>query len=190
MNNNYIIRKIKAGDADQFIKLGNLVWRSSYKDIFPEEVFNHMESRERMEKFKAGFSEQQLASDRIVCVAEVDGKLIGYFVGTFLSEYEHFKEKEYADLQAIYIHPDYQHIGLGKKFFDIFVNELRKRNIKNFAIGVLADNKKARKAYEKWGGILDNYTKQYVKLGVGYNEVFYTFETEKLKTDNIEVIKE
>jgi inosine/xanthosine triphosphate pyrophosphatase family protein len=43
-------------------------------------------------------------------------------------------------------------------------------------IGVLKDNHKARKVYEKWGGKLDNHEQPFVKLGVGYDEVFYTYE--------------
>ena len=41
--------------------------------------------------------------------------------------------------------------------------------------GVLKDNLKARAVYEKWGGVLDDYTQPIVKLGVGYDEVFYTY---------------
>lgn len=50
-------------------------------------------------------------------------------------------------------------------------------------IGVLKENDKARKVYEKWGGKLDKYTQPFVKLGVGYDEVFYTYE---LKGENHE----
>ena len=180
-NKNYIIRKTETKDAEQFVKLRNLVWRSAYAHIFPEEVFIQMESEEKIARFKAGFAEHQLAPDRITYVAELNGKLIGFFVGVFLSDYGYFKEKKYADLQAIYIHPDYQHIGLGREFFNIFVNELRERNIKNFVIGVLKDNKQARNAYEKWGGKLKDYSQPFVKLGKEYTEVFYTYDVSKIK---------
>ena len=41
---------------------------------------------------------------------------------------------------------------------------------------MLKNNAKGRAVYENWGGKLDDYTKSFVKLGVGYEEVFYTFE--------------
>ncbi len=44
-----------------------------------------------------------------------------------------------------------------------------------YVIGVLKDNKKARKVYESWGGKLSSYEESYVKLGIGYPEVFYTY---------------
>ena len=43
---NIIIRKVKSEDAEQYIKLGNLVWRIAYRHIFPEEVFIDRESKE------------------------------------------------------------------------------------------------------------------------------------------------
>ena len=48
-----------------------------------------------------------------------------------------------------------------------------------FVIGVLKDNHNAKKVYEKWGGKLDEYTQPFVKLGVGYDEVFYTYDLTK-----------
>ena len=48
-----------------------------------------------------------------------------------------------------------------------------------YVIGVLRDNYKARKVYEKWGGKLDEYVQPFVKLGVEYDEVFYTYNLEK-----------
>lgn len=48
-----------------------------------------------------------------------------------------------------------------------------------FVDGVLKDNHNARKVYEKWGGKLDEYTQPFVKLGVSYDEVFYTYDLTK-----------
>lgn len=177
---NYKIRKITADDADQFIRLGNLVWRSAYKNIFPEEVFVQRESEERIAKMKAGFAEHQLADDKITYVAEVDGEIVGYLSGALKSECEYFASQNCADLQGIYVHPNYQHIGIGKKFFDIFVWELKKRKARKFVIGVLQENKQARKAYEKWGGVLSEYVRPLLLKGDEYTEVYYIYDTDKL----------
>ena len=181
MNNEIKIRKVKAEDAEQWSKLQNLVWRYAYKDLLPESVFVEREKPERIAKIITGFAKHQLAEDRICYVAEVNTRLIGYVSGIVKSEYEHFGIKNYADLQAIYIHPNYQHCGLGKKFFNLFVDELKKRNLKRFVVGVLKDNLQARRAYEKWGGKLDVYTQPFIKDGVELTEVFYTYDIEKIK---------
>ena len=109
-------------------------------------------------------------------VAEIEGKIVGFVFGRMISHYEHFGERGYADLEAIYIHPDYQGLGMGNKFKQIFVDWAKSNGATKFVIGVLKDNHNARKVYEKWGGKLDEYTQPFVKLGVEYDEVFYTFD--------------
>ena len=47
---NVIIRKTKAGDAEQYIKLRNLIWKSTFGHIFPEELFVKMENPENISK--------------------------------------------------------------------------------------------------------------------------------------------
>lgn len=171
---NYTIRKARIEDAEQFVKLHCLVWRHAYKHIFPEEVFAKKEAK-IPEKIKS-WPNYHIHNDNVICyVAEIDNKLIGFMAGTYISEYEHYQD--FADLNGLYIHPDYQHIGLGKEFFDTFVNEIKKKNINRFMLGVLKDNYQARKAYEKWGGKLDTtYTLPYENSGVKTEEVFYIYE--------------
>ena len=78
----------------------------------------------------------------------------------------------YADLIALYIHPDYQHVGLGTRLKDVFVDWVMNSGASKFVIGVLKDNKKARSVYENWGGALDTYTFKYK----GLDEVFYIYD--------------
>ena len=173
----YKIRKVKIEDAEQYIKLTNLVWHSAYKDIFPKSVFERRESEKSINKMINGFAEYQINNpNHFSYIAEVNGEIIGLMSGAYLSEYEHFSSIKYADLQCLYIHPDYQHKGLGKKFFDLFVKEIARNGITKFVIGVLQDNKQARNAYEKWGGKLDTYTQPFVKDGKEYTEVFYMYD--------------
>ena len=39
------IRKLTVGDAEQYVKLHNIVWRHAYKHIFPETVFEDRDAR-------------------------------------------------------------------------------------------------------------------------------------------------
>ena len=173
--NNVLIRKAIAEDAEQYIRLKNLVWRNAYKDIFPEEVFLEMESKfaEKVEKFPSVFVND---NTKITCVAVSDGEIVGLMHGALKSKYDYFAENGFADLIALYIKPEYQHNGIGQKLKDEFEKWARQNGAKKFVIGVLKDNKKARKAYEKWGGKLDSHEQQFIRLGVGYSEVFYTYD--------------
>lgn len=172
---NFTIRQVKPEDAKEYIKLNNLVWRDAYKHIFPEEVFLQRESQ--LETKVKTFSDFVYNDDsQMVYVAEDKGKIIGFISGKILSEYEHYEALGYADLMAIYIRPDYQGLGIGTKFKDLFIEFLKLRGKNKFVIGVLKENYNARKVYEAWGGKLDTYSAPFVRLGVEYPEVFYTFE--------------
>ena len=117
--------------------------------------------------------------NQIVYVAEVDGKIVGLVVGRIGSGYEHFNKPGFSDLEAMYIHPDYQGYGIGSKFKNIFMEWAKSKGAIKFVLGVLKDNVNARKIYEKWGAKLDEHTQPFVKLGVGYDEVFYVYDLGK-----------
>ena len=169
-----IIRPTKIEDAEQHVKLGILVWRDAYKHIFPEDVFVEKE-KQAEEKIK-NFDVVKNDDFHMSYVAEVDGKIIGFIFGRKISRYQYFGDMGYADLEALYIHPNYQGLGIANKLKHQFIVWAKNNNIKEYVIGVLKDNHKARKIYEKWGGKLDNHEQPFVKLGVGYDEVFYTYE--------------
>lgn len=66
--NEYIIRPVRPEDAEQYFKLNNLVWRSAYKDIFPEEVFKNRESEKVINK-------EKLKDYSLLTKEEIDGFL-------------------------------------------------------------------------------------------------------------------
>ena len=109
-------------------------------------------------------------------VAESNGRVVGFIFGRIGSGYEHFNSLGYADLEALYIHPEYQGMGIASKFKDIFISWAKENGATKFVIGVLKENHKARKVYEKWGGMLDKFEQPFIKLGVPYDEVFYTYD--------------
>ncbi len=167
-----VIRPVKPQDAEQYIKLNNLVWRVAYKHIFPEEVFAERD-KQASQKIKDFASNVYNSDTHMVYVAEQGSKLIGFISGTLLSEYEHFAQKDYADLMALYIHPDYQGMGIASKLKKLFDTWVKDHGKTKYVIGVLKENLNARRVYEKWGCKLDKHSQPFVKLGVGYDEVFY-----------------
>ncbi len=175
---NYLIRKVKREDAEQTIRLINLVWNSAYKTILPKEYFDILNNEENISKKVKLFAKYQIEDENAICYVVESGKnIIGVMTGQFKSNNLPYAQQNIADLQSLYIHPNFQHKGIGKELFDIFVKEIRRKNIKKFVIGVFKDNIQARKVYEKWGGQLDDYTKPFVFQGVDYKEIFYIFLT-------------
>lgn len=176
---NYLIRKVKPDDAMEFIKLKNLVWRFAYKDIFPEEVFIKNESEEKISKLIAGFPEHICNNNsHFAYVAVADNNIIGLATGIIADKHPHFG-KNIADFVGLYIHPDYQGLGIASKFRELFESWLKENKIKKYIINVLASNKNARKVYESWGGKLSSYKETLNVLGAEYDLIFYTYELQR-----------
>ena len=95
--------------------------------------------------------------------------------GSITSSYEYFSY-EYADLIALYIDPKFQGNGIGTSFRKIFEKWAKENGDSKYVIGVLKDNLKARKVYESWGGKLSEHEQDFVKLDIGYPEVFYLYD--------------
>ena len=170
------IRKVKPEDARDWFVLGNKVWRDAYSHIFPEEVF--IEKDNQVEEKTKTFTDKMKNDDKnIAYVAEYNGEIIGIMRGSINSSYNHFNE--YADLIALYVDPKYQGLGIGSSFKNIFEQWAIENGATQYVIGVLKDNIKARKVYESWGGKLSEFEEYFVKLGVGYPEVFYTYDLQK-----------
>lgn len=174
LNETILIRKIKNSDAKQYIELIDSVWRDAYQNIFPEEVFIDREKQkeDRIKNFANKFHND---NNKLCYIAECNDIIIGAIYGSIKSTYEHFLEDDYADLVALYINPKYQGKGIGTKLKNIFEDWARKNGAKRYIIGVLKENIKARKIYEKWGGELDNWEQKFYRLNVGYDEVFYKY---------------
>lgn len=169
---NILIRKVNNDDAAFFIDFVTYVWKDAYKDILAEDVFLDMENRrdKRIEKFS---SKYYCGDDRICLIAFDDSKVVGIMFGRLVSGYPSFEE--FSDLEALYIDPKYQGMGIGSRLKNEFVSWAKEKGSSRFVIGVLKDNLKARKVYEAWGGSLSNKEHDFVLLNVPYKEVFYTY---------------
>ena len=174
--NSLIIRKVTPEDARNWFIFGNKVWRDAYAHIFPEEVF--IERDNLVEEKAKSFPDRMKNDDKnIAYVAEYDGNIIGIMWGSINSSYNHFNG--YADLIALYVDPKYQGLGIGSSLKNIFEKWAIENGASQYVIGVLKDNLKARKVYESWGGKLSEFEGDFVRLGVGYSEVFYTYDLSK-----------
>lgn len=166
------IRKTTIDDIEQTVKLSNVVWRITYAHILPQEIFDERDAKTEEKILKAKKTGVNV-NGRVDYVALDGGKVVAFVAGKTESDYEYYKG--YADLMAIYIDPAYQHLGIGKKLFDKVAAFFKNQGFKRMVIGVLKENHQARKAYEKWGGKLDNYEMPFVRLDCTTTEVFYIY---------------
>ena len=172
-NPEIIIKKASENEIEDFVSLGNQVWRIAYKHIFPEEVF--IENEKRAPIKIQGIKERLNDNKCLYMVAKHNGKIVGIMHGTLTSYYEHFGNKGFADLVILYVHPNYQKMGIANRLKASFESWVKENGVNKYVIGVLKENTIARKVYDHWGGKLSSYTQPLIKLEVPYDEVFYTF---------------
>ena len=174
MKQKITLRPLIKDDAEEYVKLHNIVWENAYQHIFPNEVFKERSHRtqSRIDNFASWIDNNY---QQINYAAEIDGKIVACMSGTISSNYQYFKDLGYAELMGLYILPEYQGLGIGTKLKNLFLDWAKMQGANKFVIGVLKDNHKARTIYEKWGGKLSNYTQPFIKLGKSYEEVFYTY---------------
>ena len=86
MKSNFNIRKTELKDAEQHVRLGLSVWRSAYKNIFPEEVFIDRENKaeDKIKNFDKSIQNDNMS---LSYVAESDGKIVGFVFGRMLVLY-------------------------------------------------------------------------------------------------------
>ena len=167
-------RKARIEDGYGWFTLLDDVWRDAYSHIFPEKLFDVRESA--IDERVKGYTEDTfLGEGKIAYVAEAGGKIVAIMFGALNSFYEYFGS-DYADLVALYVRPEYQGMGVGTMLKDIFTKWAEENKADKFVIGVLKDNSNARKVYESWGGTLSEHEHEFKQMGVGYPEVFYTYE--------------
>lgn len=174
------IRAYIKGDENQIVWLINNTWRTAYKDIFPSEIFE-IRDKSAEDRIKS-FNSSLIENNKICFVAEEDSKIVGVLVGELKTNIELFDKDGYARISILYIDKDFQRQKIGYSLFKSFVDELKKNNKERFVIGALKDNRQGRDAYERWGGVLTDYTEKFVVLDVSREEVFYEYDIKNINS--------
>jgi ribosomal protein S18 acetylase RimI-like enzyme len=95
------------------------------------------------------------AAREAVLVAELDGQLVGVAMGgpvrTSLAEPDQDPDT-IADLHVLYIHPDHQQRGIGRRLIRAVAQRLAVLGYRAFQVRVLRANHPARGFYEAMGG--------------------------------------
>ncbi len=143
------IRKAKCEDAAAIARVHVESWRTTYKGIMPDEVLANLS----IERRQAGWTRTlcDLTSPERVFVAENEsGEIVGF---TSTGPLQDNKDLPFeVELYTIYLLEAYQGKGLGYQLATAAVNNLIEQGKYSMLLWVLADNKPARRFYEKMGG--------------------------------------
>jgi GNAT superfamily N-acetyltransferase len=133
-------------------------WQSTYRGIIPDEFLKNLTVSNR----EAGWRRLLRDSPRghVICVAQVGSQVVGAASGTTFSGVPGYD----ANLEWLYLLPEWHRRGVGRELVAGFAHELRARNIQTMVIWVLARNERARKFYQALGGV--EITREWEFIGV------------------------
>jgi len=149
-------RKANLSDVNGIAKVHVDSWRSTYRNILPDEMLNNL-SYEKREKLW----EKNLAqADTHVFVTEDDkGEIVGFATGAKrdTNQFSHS-----ADLTSIYVLENYQGLGVGKTLLNSVFAQFKELGYHLIFVEVLEENF-SKKFYEAFGATL--HSKEEIKIG-------------------------
>lgn len=159
------IRRAELDDAPGIAKVHVDSWRTTYKDIIPNDFLNNLSYEQRTELWKKNIAR----TDNYVVISENnEGQIIGFA--------DAWKRNNNVvvnsgDLTSIYLLEEYQGNGIGKRLLKELFGHFKQMGYKKIFVEVLEENK-TRFFYEYYGAKLVK-TVQIKIGGKVLNELIY-----------------
>jgi GNAT superfamily N-acetyltransferase len=165
------IREASLKDAEGIARVHVDCWRTTYRNIIPEEFLQNLTYENRMKMWVQNISNET----NYVFVAEHDGKIIGF---TDAGKEKSGKYPGYmADITTLYILEEYHGAGIGRQLLQQIFQKLKENNMTSALVWVLEDNP-SRHFYEAMGAKVIVYkkditigSKQLNLMGYGWNKI-------------------
>jgi ribosomal protein S18 acetylase RimI-like enzyme len=145
--NYMIIKQAKLSDAKGIAKVHVDCWRTTYKNIIPNDFLDKLSYDQRTELWIRNISNDE----NYVLVAENnEGHIVGFADG---GKRETNKVDNSGDLTSIYVLQEFQGMGIGKKLVQQLFSKFDQLGYKSIFVEVLKDNQ-SRFFYEEFGAKL------------------------------------
>ena len=128
------IRKAYPTDAYVLVQIRDEAWKREYYDILTSDII-HNKDRNVNENIRH-LQDQITENNRIIVALDGD-KIVGFvFYAKVQGDYY-----DNAEIREIYVVPEYQRKGIGRKLFDEAVKELKKLKYNSFIVSCPIHNK-------------------------------------------------
>ncbi len=141
-------------------------WKTAYIGIIPDDYLEKL-TVEKKAEFISKIISKRIAEYYLMYDED---KPIGVFV--YCKSLDKDTNDETAEVSAIYFLPEYWGKGLGTKFLNFGLGEIKSTGYKKVTLWVLEKNECARKFYEKNGFIYDGARDEIV-IGKPLNKMRY-----------------
>ena len=138
------IRHAKPDDAAFLSKVFDTAWREAYSGIIPGVTLEKMFSRRSERWWRSTVSR-----GRPLVVLDLGQGAVGY------ASYGRCRDRSLpanGEIDELYLLPEYQGIGFGRRLFKAVRNDLRHRELDKVVVWALEDNTRACAFYEGMGG--------------------------------------
>jgi len=142
-----IIRKAEIDDLPKIIKIdrfGDILKRCSPLDQLDSKTQTKKSDGKYFKNFIHG-------RNKWLYVAEINGKIVGFFLFNILKREHYWRVKKVGYLDLMYIEKKYRNKGIAKKFFEVAYDIFRKKGMKYIKLSVQTDNKKAHEIWKRLG---------------------------------------
>lgn len=148
-SNNAVIRRAVPQDALRIAEVRVQSWQDTYKGLIPDSYLSAM----RVETSALMWERVLEAASDAACtyVLEVNGEICGFASGITLAE---SKEGFDAELTGVYVLPQVQRNGVGRRLVNKVAATLAQAGATNLLVWVLAEHRAGRDFFEAIGAEL------------------------------------
>ncbi|MFA9273643.1 MAG: N-acetyltransferase family protein [Candidatus Aquirickettsiella gammari] len=144
------LRRATVADAEAIAAIRIEGWRTTYRGMIPDSYLNEMDMNENVLHWRTILQALPVKEDSLcVYVAVSEDEIVGFVSAMKLPEPKLDKD---AEINAIYIRPQWQRCGIGKRMLHKAARSLQAMGCTSCVIWVIDGNSQARNFYEELGG--------------------------------------
>ena len=138
------IRRAKLSDAQDIAEVHDAAWREAYRGIIPGSELEKMIQRRGPRWWQSAIERGSR-----LCVLDFD-ETVGGYVSYGRNRLPHMQQG--GEIFELYLAPEFQGLGFGRKLFEAARHDLRQNGLKSFVVWALSDNARAVEFYQHLGG--------------------------------------
>ena len=128
------LRRATVADAEAIAAVRVEGWQTAYRGMIPDQYLDEMLVDDHVLYWKRILQALPAAADKAcVYVAESEGHVIGFVSATLLAEPKH---GYHAELGALYIRPQWQRAGIGRRMMHKVARTLQSWNCADLVVWV------------------------------------------------------
>jgi ribosomal protein S18 acetylase RimI-like enzyme len=167
---NVRIRSARPDDAPAIARVHVETWRDAYRGIVADTTLDSLDVGQRTGKWREILSAAPDVSS-LNYVAEGSDTVVGFASGGRTRQPSLSYD---AELYALYVRPDFQRCGVGRRLTRAVVEELERRGFRSLMVEVFEANAAGRRFYETLGAMPLGET-QLVHDGVTHPTSLYSW---------------